>query len=773
MNRDREITPEDFENDVRRIARELWPQAEFSGATKHDGRERDGVFDTEDCRHVVEATTSREKAKAVKDIQKLVDLVNKFKRTSGTKVVRGWFITLHEPTADQRQVAQRHRDIINTLAFAQFQQRLVDSHAYLAARSKYAFGSVRDPDTGVFNASIEYVPLDLVRTDGGGLVSCAELVELVMGGRVTVLLGDYGAGKSMTLREIYQDLKKKHLKRETPTFPVFINLRDHYGQSEPAEVLHRHARSIGFDNPHHLVRAWRAGYVHLLLDGFDEITALNIQGSWRKLKPNRYRAMEGVRRLIREHRNSTNAPALEPRLRAGLLVAGRAHFFDSPNERRSALELPKTAIELTLNEFTEEQLAKYLETAGVPGLLPEWLPSRPLLVGYLAATHLLMDLKNDFGGKFDPVAGWEFLLDRVAARESEIEAGIDGATVRKILERLATRARASEGGLGPLRQESVIQAFRDICGYDPDDQGMVLLQRLPGLGVYRDEEESRMFIDDTFADACRAGDVVEFIACPFDFDSATLGSIESAMGSLGIGMAERRADQNGYSEGKVNTAIQYAERQGSPYMVADIARLMITGGFPIRNKLVVEGAMIPELELGGLDVDVSHLRFADCFFGRIEMEATTQATSRIPAFGGCFIESLEGRVSREDLPEGRFDKECVIDKFVTAADTTAGVLDLDLPLGTRVCLTVLKKIYERRGSGRKENALYRGMDDRARRLVPGVLQVLQSEKLVFRYRRKSETIWLAGRDRRRAGRLIAAPSASGDAAMKKCGELSG
>ena len=211
MNKDHRITPEQFENDVRRIARQLWPEAEFSGATKHDGRERDGVFDTEDCRHIVEATTSREKAKAEKDIKKLVGLASKLKGRSGTKAVRGWFITLQEPTADQRQVAQRHRDIINTLSFAQFQQRLVDSHAYLAARSKYAFGSVRDPGTGAFDASIEYVPLDLVRSDSAGLVSSAELVELVMAGRVTVLLGDYGAGKSMTLREVYQGLRQKHL----------------------------------------------------------------------------------------------------------------------------------------------------------------------------------------------------------------------------------------------------------------------------------------------------------------------------------------------------------------------------------------------------------------------------------------------------------------------------------------------------------------------------------------------------------------------------------
>ena len=242
---------------------------------------------------------------------------------------------------------------------------------------------------------------------------------------------------------------------ELSTFPVFVNLRDHYGQTDPSEIIHRHARNVGFEKPSHLVRAWRAGFVHLLLDGFDEITALSIQGFWRKLKDNRYRAMAGVRRLIDEHPEPTDT-----KKGPGLLVTGRAHFFDSPNERRTALGLPVDSVELSLNEFTERQISEYLATTSLSGFVPEWLPSRPLLVGYLAATRVLEDLTvKGSGGELDPVAGWDILLDRVSEREARIEAGIDGGTVRRILERLATKARDSQGGLGPLKQESVVEAF--------------------------------------------------------------------------------------------------------------------------------------------------------------------------------------------------------------------------------------------------------------------------------------------------------------------------
>ncbi len=753
---------EHFEDEVRRIARELWPSAEFSGSTIVDGRERDGVFVTEDCIHIVEATTSRRMEKAREDIAKLISLLRKLKRKSGTRAVRGWWVTRDEPTADQRKISDKHRDSVNALSFSQFQARLIDSRAYLSARDNYVFGSVRDPATGSPNPTIDYVPLDLVRSDSTDLVSRSDIVDLLADGRTLVVLGDYGAGKSMTLREIYRDLKKSHLEGTTSTFPVYLNLRDHYGQSDPAEVIERHAKSIGFSRPSHLVRAWRAGYVHLLIDGFDEISTVNIQGLWKKLQDNRFRAMEAVRRLIREHPDS-----------AGLLLAGRAHFFDSPTERRRALGLSANSVELSLNEFTEEQIATYLERAGISGFVPAWLPSRPLLVGYLASKGLLVDLAKEdpSGGQLDPAVGWDLLLDSIAAREAEIEAGIDGQTVRRILERLATKARATPSGLGPIGPESVVQGFSEICGYGPDDRGMVLLQRLPGLGIDREEDNTRSFLDEDFADACRAGDVVAFIESPFDSDSVPLADIESSTGELAISVASLKADARGFSEGKINAALGAAKRAGAEYLASDLARLMLDRGFGVREPIRLHDLLISELQLGPGGGDVSSLEFHECLFSRVELDPNVDA-AKMPSFRGCFIHQLEGRGSRADLPASRFDDACIIEDFVEAAETTADVLGLQLPLGTRVCITVLKKLYERRGSGRKENALHRGLDHHARRLVPDVLSVLQSEGLAMPYKAKGTTIWLPDRSSmRRVGRMIAAPTSSHDPVLQRCSQL--
>jgi hypothetical protein len=64
----------EFENEVRRIARELWPSAQYGGAETINGQQRDGVFSTEDVTHLMECTVSRGHDKAFEDANKLAKL---------------------------------------------------------------------------------------------------------------------------------------------------------------------------------------------------------------------------------------------------------------------------------------------------------------------------------------------------------------------------------------------------------------------------------------------------------------------------------------------------------------------------------------------------------------------------------------------------------------------------------------------------------------------------------------------------------------------------
>jgi hypothetical protein len=464
---------------------------------------------------------------------------------------------------------------------------------------------------------------------------------------------------------------------------------------------------------------------------------------------------------------------------AGLILAGRAHFFDSARERKNALHPTSSFIELAVNEFNDEQIQRYLMKRGLAGNIPDWMPSRPLLVGYLAASGVLKDAFSDGNSNkeslaADPAKGWDYILDRVCEREADIEAGIDGPTVRRILERLATLARQSQSGLGPLSAENIASAFSEICGYQPDEKGSLLLQRLPGLGTDRDEEGTRTFLDEDFADICRAGDVLLYIADPFGNILDFFRGADRSIGGLGAGLILLKAEQAALSSGKMVPAIKkalLAEEFSS--LVLDLVRVSMECGLDIEVPIRLNNLFVPFLELSVEVKDLSQLTFSECLFSYLAIDHGVESAN-LPKFLGCYVEELEGRTSVNDLPTGVFDKDCEFARFVDAPETTTAIVAMDLPAGTRVLLTVLKKIYTRSGSGRKENALHRGLDHHSRRLVGPVLRLLQSEGLVAPYKRggMDMNIWVPDRSKmRRVQKLITSPRTCGDKLIQKASNL--
>lgn len=760
-----------FEDEVRRIARARWPSAKYSGAVTLAGKERDGRFETEEVVNFVEATTSRAQDKARYDAKKLQKAVADQLKTNPMKAAKGWFITKDEPTADQRKMVQEAgKGQVTAVSFSQFQQSLVDVAGYLEARSNHFFGSVLDPLTRDKTPTVDYVSVGISCRASETPWDIQQIVDGLLCGKRFALLGDYGAGKSMTLRQIYFQLRKRYFRGGSTTFPIYLNLREHSGQKDAVEVLERHARLIGFDSPASLVRAWRAGFVIFLIDGLDEITTLGAQGLWRKLRESRKRSLEAVRQIIRE----TSADV-------GLIVAGREHYFDSEGELRSVLGLHADAPILTLNEFTDEQLATYLGRAQVKlqNAFPAWLPTRPLLVGYIASRGLLENLSDS--ERFpDPVDGWDFLLDQICTREARIEANLDGQTLRRILERLATMARATQTGLGPLSKQQIQQAFVDICGYDPDEQASLLLQRLPGLGVYRIEDESRTFIDGELADICRARDIFDFLGAPHSVlqQGAWLESmrpIDRAVGNAAVRLVGRRMVRDGLSEGHIRAAIKAAQNiDGLNAVNGDLASICIDQCFEIKHPMTVVDISFPEtfLEIDDAARDISGLTYRDCYFSSLEIGRGVPIEF-LPRFQSCLLTELVGRVSPSDVPEGCFDEDCEIEKFGESADTVSAIRDTPLSIGERVLLTILRKLYLQSLSGRQENALYRGLDHNEKRLVADVLKCLQSHNLTTLYSRGSGNVWLPIRkELHRVRRIIASPSATRDPAMTAAKQIS-
>ena len=355
-------------------------------------------------------------------------------------------------------------------------------------------------------------------------------------------------------------------------------------------------------------------------------------------------------------------------------------------------------------------------------------------------------------------------LELTSQREAEIEAGVDGQAVRQIVENLATKARGKNDGMSSISQDDILGSFQSVCGFSPDDRGMLLLQRLPGLGSSSREDGSRDFIDGDLVDAARAGDVCRFVEDPYTFQLENPANWQVTLGQLGTELASLRCHGMGFNTGKLRTAVQQAGKdadQGALCMdliqVSKEMRFGFTG-----QPITIKNIMIPDASYGDDSLDFSRVSFSECLFQRLEVSASAES-ALLPNFSECYIGTLDGRVSNPDLPKDIFDDKCVFDSFGDSSQNTAAILALPLSTGTKVLLTVLKKLYLQPGAGRKQSALFRGLDHRSRSLVPDVLQLLVREGLTVRSTVGEEAVWLPIRDEGvRARRLVSSPLGSGD-----------
>jgi hypothetical protein len=753
------VDPLVFENNVRRIARELWPAAVHEGATIADGRERDGVFMTEFTTHILECTALGTKEKAEKDVEKIIGLILKLRKIDSSRTYLGWFVTLEEPTAHQRDAAKvllkKHPDIsVNVLSFDQFRAKVINAQAYIDLRANYRFGSIADPETGNTTQEIEYVPLGLLDRDNSSVIHhIKDICEGLVVGRRYLVLGDYGAGKSMSLRQIHRELVRSYSKSGSRFFPVFLNLRDHQNQNDPVEALHRHATQIGFQFPHHLVRAWRAGYAVVLLDGFDEIAKAGWSVNLHQMRQARFKALELIRRFNRESPAGT-----------GLVVSGREHFFDNDTELKEALEIGRETSVLGVSEFTDEQIAQYLRKRGWKKPVPDWLPARPLLLGYLASKDLLLSTL-EINSACTPAVAWDSLLDKICDREAKIEAGISGQSVRSVLERVATHARRSVDGIGPVSKEVVVTSFREVCAVEPDDAGLLLLMRLPGLGATNAEDGSRQFIDFSLADAARAGDIVRYIVDPYGTKFSESGNWRCQLAELGVAVAVARLGSMKTKSSKVANAAGHASENADYAIAADIVAIAHQGQYDLgSNKIIVKEIILPSIELLPEGGNIGNVEFQDCLIDVLDLPGELEE-DQTPIFRDCSIDSIENRVGPADVSADKFINTTV-SKYGVSSATTAAILNLGLPIGTVVALSILKKIYIQKGAGRRSSALYRGLDTKAKAHVPDVLEVLQDQELILKTKQGPNDVWIPVRSQ--AGRiraLLAAPNKSSDSLL--------
>jgi len=129
---------EQFEEDVRNVANELFPNSAAPEGRYAAGRERDGIFDDGDTVHIFEDTTSRKKEKIEDDISKSAALVSDIRRERPGHNVKIWIVTSNPPTADQEQAGingrRKARCPVEVISYATLYSRLFNARHLIQQR---------------------------------------------------------------------------------------------------------------------------------------------------------------------------------------------------------------------------------------------------------------------------------------------------------------------------------------------------------------------------------------------------------------------------------------------------------------------------------------------------------------------------------------------------------------------------------------------------------------------------------------------------------------
>ena len=745
------MTGQEFEREVRAVARALWSLAPGDGAADRiNNDEIDCVCRTEELTHLIECTIERGLGKFRTQAAKLANAKRYLEGNGETVKLR--IVTREEPTGEQ--LSQAKGLGITALSLQEFKRGLLDSAQYLESRWSYKFGSASDPEDGnhVLRDD-EYVEQPLTSAGYHIPHSIADICARLYSGKTIVLTGPFGAGKSLTLREVFRRLRRDFYRDTTRPTPIAINLSDHWGQASIEEILRRHADKVGFEKPHQLVRAWNAGQILPLLDGIDELASPVLPMGRDAIRRSREEALKVIQAFMRDVRGKT-----------GVLLTGRDHYFDSTEEAHNLMRLPNDALFINVGEFSEEQAASYLRKKGIDSYLPTWLPRKPLLLGYLASRGLLAQV-TALDGDSGSALAWHHFLDRICQREADLISDIDREAIRQLLENLATRARVLPRGSGPLYDRDLSNAYQEITGYEPSEAARVLLQRLPGLTARDQEVGARSFVDDEMMEALRAGSVVRFVINPYV--SPGVSGLVHPLNAFGCSVAGQLGIENRVAGAQYGVAAAQAlQRWNEPTLGLDC----ILAGASSQDLEIVDarGLTIRDGLADEIDMEerpIINLTLDNCLIDRVRYD-NDQSDVR---FQNCQILRVEGIADSRELPETFAG--CDIGEFDNRHTNTA-IIGSELPDSLKMLLVIIRKLFLQRGSGRAQSALHRGIGDSLQSYVSPVLNLLVSEGIVYSHPANRQIIWHGSRiHRSRMLKILEGPMTSDDSLIKKVAQI--
>ena len=649
------------------------------------------------------------------------------------------FVTRDPPSQSLVTTAKGQR--VNALSVDQLERSFFDYNKYRYVRLSRPFGSAVDPLSGEKD-ELPYIPVHYAELGRNRTYTIHDLAAALLRQRRIILLGSYGTGKSRCIQEVFAKIAE--LAGQPRSYPLAIDLRDHWGLRRATEIIRRHFDELGLSSSaDSAIRLKNNAGLTLLLDGFDEIASSVWSDDPVKLKQIRRHSLAGVADLIANSR-------------AGVLISGREHYFNSDEEMFLCLGLDpnRTLVVSCADEFSNEQMHEYLRAVR-PGLnIPHWLPRRPLVSKMLAGFEgpEISALSND-GGETD---FWQRLLDAICMRESRIHTSLDTSTIRSVLLELAHLSRTKADNVGPISLDDLNAAFETVVGHRPQDEASAMLQRLPILGRVDRNSSDREFVDTYILDGLRATWVAEMTVVGTDAE-ASHETWKHPLGAFGQVVLTQHIIDSGNHSGY----LQFLRRLASS-----------------KNRVLAGDILTALLGIEELEVDFRNLVVADAHLGIVNLAESRVTNIRIedsfieeltageqPPSGvaiiRCLIRTLRGFANYGTLPKWLGDSS--IERF-DGLENVARIREAQMSKEQRIFVTVVHKTFFQPGSGRKEDALLRGLGAAGdRKIAHRVLSMLIDEGILIKYPGNQGPVYVPVRKHtRRMARIISQLKYSSD-----------
>lgn len=704
------MNPKDWqilEGRVRRVASYIW-DAEAQ-PEQINGVNIDAVLKREpDYWVCVEVSTSTTLDKLREDLAKFSS-IRPFLQSQGIHV-KCVFVSASDPPPSLKQTGEGSN--VTVLSIEELERSFFDFGAYESARRLRPFGSAVNPISGEKDESA-YVPVKYVdETDESFTVS--DIAARLLIGQKLILLGEYGTGKSRCFRELFTELARRAI--GAGRFPIAIDLRENWGTRRGHEIIRRHFDEMGLGaKADAIVKVYDQGNLIYLLDGFDEIGSQAWSDDQNKLRNIRSQSLSGVRDLLSN-------------TKAGAIISGRAHYFNTDEEMFAALGLKKSdALVLRCkDEFTKDEMEQFLSRISHDLVLPTWLPKRPLICQTIANLDE-DDLDQMFQEDGGDVAFWHRLIDVICEREARIAAVLDPASIKNVLRHLARSTRSKPANVGPLSTTEVNKAFEAALGFQPVDESAMMLQRLPALGRLTAESSDRQFIDVYILDGLRGLDVSHTVKTPRD--GCENDPWSNPLQPLGQAVAASDIHVGTY-ENKSDAYIKHAKKCAAgrnKILASDIVASLADAGSPM-GLLDYKGVRIADGHFTTLDFtssEPSNLTIIESFIEDLYLPAVRPVGCEIAR---CVITAMHRVSSAQGVPD--WIKEPTVERFETVS-TVSQIKAADLTPSQRILITMIKKTFFQKGSGRKEEALIRGLGATRATADPGkVLNLLIREKVL-------------------------------------------